>query len=219
MRCFAGNDDAGAAGCARSPFRFGMFAHWRILVGGRRALEALAGGEAALVGRAIPFACAPGVADPVALRSRPALLRALCFDERVERAEAGAAGGAGAVPAARRARSLGPCDMATEAGLFLLGSSSFALFSPSAVSARLLTAQSRLVEAERPKPSLSPLPGVAELGLRLAAHPVIARLWDPVGRTLLRPLILPLWVEREGATKGGGSVWEHVGWHGTDRAH
>jgi hypothetical protein len=188
-----------------------MYAHWRMLVGGRRALEALAGGEAALVGRAIPYACAPGVADPVALRSRPALLRALCFDGRVEM---GAAEGAGAVPAVRRARSLGPCDMATEAGLFLLGSSSFALFSPSAVSARLLTAQSRLVEAERPKPSLSPLPGIAELGPRLAAHPELARLWDPVGRALLLPLILPLWVEGEGATKDGGSVWSHVGWHG-----
>jgi hypothetical protein len=198
---FAGNDDAGAEGCARSPFRFGMFAHWFLLVGGRRALEALAGGEVALVGRAIAFANAPELADPIALRTRPALLRALSF------ADGGGAAAAGPAAAQRR---VGICNMATEAGLFLLGSASYALFAPSAVSARLLTAQSRH-ETERPKTSLGPLPGAAELSARLAAHPELARLWGPVERTLLPPLMLPLWVEE--ASTGGGNVWRHVGWH------
>jgi hypothetical protein len=171
-----------------------MYAHWLMLVGGRRALEALAGGEAALVGRAIPFANAPGLTDPVALRSRPALMHALTF----------------AAPG--QASRVGPAHMATEAGLFLLGCASFALFAPSVISARLLVAQSRL-EPERPKASLSPLPGIAELSPRLAAHPEVARLWCAIEKRLLPAYTLPLWVEAEGAATGG-IEWRHVGWWG-----
>ncbi len=164
---YAGNDDAGVEGCMRSYTRFGLYASWLMLVGGREAYEEVAGGRQADV--SIPFANDDALRDVVATRSLPATWRALA------------------------GRGLSPSGMATEAGYFLSGVANYRHFGAAAGKARLLVSQQRPSGKAEPT-TVAPLPGIVDLSPRLAAHPEL-RLWDPVARAFCPPLALPLWLE------------------------
>lgn len=176
IRYFQGNDDAMLNGCMRNPMRWGMYAHWTLLVGGRIIYETILAEFderifPLLSGR-IPLGFSgDGAKDAIAKETPFSIFKKMNSHHA--------------------AADLQPSKMASEAGTFLLFLFAHDAVVQQAMSYHRLSSQSRPGK-ERPISS-SPqpfLPGFLEFVPRLNAH-IEMRKWIITSEKMKQLYLLP----------------------------
>lgn len=182
VAAFAGNDDAAVTGAMRNHVRFGMYAQWLMLVGGKAAYEGVLGGDAttSLLNKRLPTHT-----------NAPDFI--------------------GKAPVAQLFAALNPSadvnvsQMATEAGTFLLAATNYDMFARVVANTRMMAMTAR-PKADKLAPLPALLPGFLGFIPRLAVHSHIVTAWDHVHGRFIEPLAIPDWAFD---TEGVWSLLKH----------
>jgi hypothetical protein len=164
---YGDSDESGLDSCMKNHVRFGMYASWLMLVGGKEVFNKAAGhDESNLCRGKLPTGAT--TRDFIGSASLPELFARL-----------------------NPTAELHAQRMGIESSLMLLALLNYDMFTTFAQRAHMIAIQGR-PRAGAPDPLPAPLPGFAEFVQRLSVHPEL-RPWDHVFERPVDPIVCPAW--------------------------